>query len=119
MDNELVYFELNNWSPGKDYPNEEPFLTWISNDLNIYFNNETWVIENRLCVIREIIDMSTNFCITATKEWVEKNCPNLLTIHTKFLRQPDEYGDVYGQWGTEFLPYEESNFGITEKWDDD
>ena len=40
MDNELVYFELNNWSPGKDYPYEEPFLTWIGNDLTIYFNNE-------------------------------------------------------------------------------
>ena len=30
---EIVYFELNNWFSGRDYPNEEPFTTWCDDDL--------------------------------------------------------------------------------------
>lgn len=111
---EVVYFELNNWIPGKHYPMEEPFITWMSNDLHIAFNNEKWVIENKLCVVRSTIDMSTNFCITATKEWIEKNCPKLLTDHKGFLRDLDEDGYVYGQFGDEFLEYSEDNLGIKD-----
>ena len=35
---EVIYFELNNWFSGEHYPAEEPFTTWIGNDLNIYFD---------------------------------------------------------------------------------
>lgn len=111
---EIIYFELNNWFSGRDYPAEEPFLSWLKDDLNIRFNNEEWVEENKLCVVRDLVDMSTNFCITATKEWVNENCPNLLTTYTQYLREPDEDGDVYGRFGHEFLEYCEENFGITE-----
>ena len=43
---------------------------------------------------------------------VEKNCPELLTKYTQFLRNPDEYGDVEGKFGCPFLEYNESNFGV-------
>ena len=112
--NEIVYFELNNWSAGRDYPNNEPFISWMCDDLNIKFNNEEWVKENKLCVVFDIVDMSFNFCITATKEWVEENCPDLLTKYTEFLRTPDKYGDIEGRFGHEFLEYNEDNFGIHE-----
>jgi len=105
-----VYFELNNWYCGEHYPAEEPFLTWIQ---EFFFDDEQWVKENRLCVVRGIVDQSANFCITATKEWVEANCPRLLTHHQKFLREPDEDGCVYGYWGDGFLSYTEENIGIT------
>lgn len=29
MNDEIVYFELNNWMPNEDYPNVEPFKTWV------------------------------------------------------------------------------------------
>lgn len=120
MDKEIVYFELNNWWRGKDYPDDEPFTTWMGNDYNIYFNNEKWVEENKLCVVRSIIDMSMNFCVTSTKEWVEKNCPKLLTEYEQFLRYPDEDGYVYGKNDDdEFLPYEENNIGIKYEYDDE
>lgn len=112
--NEIVYFELNNWFAGRDYPDDEPFLSWMSNDYNIRFNDEEWVKDNKLCVVRDLVDMSTNFCITATKEWVENNCPSLLIEHIKYLRIPDEDGYAYGRFGHEFLEYCEENFGITE-----
>lgn len=117
--NDIVYFELNNWCIGRHYPATEPFILWMSNDLNIYFNNEDWVKENKLCVVRSIIDMSINYCITATREWVEQNCPELLIEYTRFLRYPDEDGYVYGQWENKFLEYSDENIGITDINDDE
>lgn len=111
---EIVYFELNNWFAERDFPNDEPFLSWMNDDLDIKFCNEDWVRNNKLCIVHDFVDMSENFCITATKEWVENNCPDLLTKYTKFLRTPDEDGYVEGRFGHEFLEYDENNFGITE-----
>ena len=34
---EVVYFEFNNWTPGEHYPFEEPFITWMGNDLDLSF----------------------------------------------------------------------------------
>lgn len=131
--NDIVYFELNNWFCGRDYPVGEPFETWVEEK---FFFNEEWCKKNHLCVVAGLIDMSFNWCITASKEWVIKNCPKLLSqetyeyklitssvnannkvvLHTKsysdFLKKPDEDGIVYGQFGWEFLPYNESNFGV-------
>lgn len=113
---EIIYFELNNWFAERDYPNEEPFLTWMDDD-NVYddsfMTSEDWAKENGICVIAHPVDMSINLCITATKEWIEKNCPNLLTKYAQFLRYPDECGDVYGRFGAKFLKYHEDNFGVT------
>lgn len=116
MENQdVIYFELNNWTPVHDYPLAEPFDSWMGDDLNLQFLNEEWIKENKLCVLVDFIDQSLNFCITATKEWVEKHCPNLLTEFTNFTRQPDEEGSVYGRFGHLFLEYEEDNFGL--KWE--
>lgn len=109
---DIIYFELNNWFRGEDYPDEEPFLSWMKNDLELKFLDRHWVKENQLCVVAKLVDMSTNFCITATRGWVENNCPKLLTDHNKFLRFPDEDGIVYGKFGTEFLCWRPDNFGI-------
>lgn len=117
--NQVVYFELNNWIRGRHFPDAEPFINWMGDDLNLAFNNDEWVKENKLCVVRDIIDMSINFCITASRDWVEKNCPSLLTEYTEFIRYPDKYGDVEGNFGTKFLEYNEDNFGIVDSYDED
>lgn len=112
--NDVVYFELNNWFGGRDYPNDEPFNSWMCNDLNIKFRDKDWLKENKLCVVGTFIDMSQNFCITTTREWVEKNCPKLLTDYSMFLREPKEgETEVYGRFGHEFLEYNENNIGLT------
>lgn len=115
--NDIIYFELNNWVRGQHYPDAEPFITWMSDDLNIKFNDEKWVKEQKLCVTTCFIDMSQNFCITAAKEWVEKNCPELLTKYKKFIVSPEEDGNAYGRFDAYFLPYEEDNYGV--KWIED
>lgn len=116
MEENYVYFELNNWTPGSGYPDEEPYKTWIGDDMNIKFNDEEWVKKNKLCVVRDIIDMSVNFCITAKKSWVDNYCPSLLTRYRDFLAEKDpETGKYYGPLSDdEFLPYTEENIGITD-----
>ena len=112
MQEEIIYFELNNWMPNSCYPDAEPFITWVSYK-HFNFDNEEWIKDNKLVVVRTVVDMSANWCITATKEWVLKNCPELLTKYTKFLRYPDEDGEPpYGEISyTPFYEYTEENIG--------
>ena len=138
---DVVYFELNNWFAVEDYPNAEPFLTWCGNARNLYFDNEQFVKENELCVVRLIVDMSVNWCITAKRSWVEQHCPKLLSDeftegefvqgsisgemrytktkkYKEFLRFPEEDDThVYGRFGTEFLPWTPENVGIHDDGD--
>lgn len=112
---EIVYFELNNWFPDRDYPDDEPFKSWLGDDLNQKFQDKAWLKKNRLCVFFQILDMSFNYLITAPKIWVEKNCPNLLTRHKRFLRFPKDGEDLpIGRTGEYFLPYKPENIGVTE-----
>lgn len=110
---DIIYFELNNWSPGRDYPDAEPFISWMRDDLKQAFLDEKWVKENKLVVVDSLVDMSSNYCITATKEWVERNCPDLLGEYKGFIRIPEDDEDVpYGRFGCPFLEYKENNIGI-------
>ena len=109
---DIIYFELNNWFSGRDYPNAEPFLSWMRDDLNQKFRDEEWIKENKLVVVDSLVDMSMNFCITATKEWVEENCHELLSTYKNFVRKPEDDEDVpYGRFGSPFLEYKEENIG--------
>ena len=110
---DVVYFSVDNWFCGRDYPHDEQFIKWMRDDLNQYFRNEEWVKENKLCVKWGFIDMSMNYCVTAPREWVEQNCPKLLTDdeyeydlissdkgretykgkYSEFVYQPDEEGN--------------------------
>ena len=67
--------------------------------------------ENKLIVVESLVDMSTNFCITATKEWVYKNCPELLSTYKEFIRYSETDDIPYGRFGCPFLEYDENNIG--------
>ena len=75
-DEEIVYFEINNWFAGRDYPDDEIFCKWIN---DYQFRDDEWCKENKLCVMCGAIDMSMNYCVAAPKSWVEEHCPKLLT----------------------------------------
>ena len=51
---EVVYFELNNWSIGRDFPNEEPFVNWIRQDK---FSDDKWLKENKLVCVKSFVDI--------------------------------------------------------------
>jgi hypothetical protein len=76
---DVIYFSVNNWFCGRDYPNTPNFRKWLGDDLNQNFRNDKWCKENKLCVYYGVVDMSQNYTISAPREWVEKNCPELLT----------------------------------------
>lgn len=134
---DIVYFKLS--MPGYKYPDNERFKYWMIKygkydyDCgNQIFQDENWVKENQLCVRcvsspyehpKKVYD---SFCVTATREWVQDTCPELLTDYTEFLRYPT-YSDgryisneeniyMYDiERGGIFLPYKEENIGI--EWD--
>lgn len=144
---EIIYFEIDNWFAGRDYPNAQPFLNWMNHGLNFTFTNNDWCIDNRLCVKATIIDMSVCFCVSAPRSWIEENCPKLLTdeecgsikiishydtnigtmvdetkyehcSYSKFICKPDEDGEVYGRVSNlHFAEYKEENFGV--HWNDE
>ena len=147
-DKEIVYFDLNNWFSGRDYPDDEIFRKWVNSN---QFSNDDWCKENKLCVLWGTIDMSFNGLVAAPREWVEKNCPDLLSdkdykyttvtlklgengeeVHEKneytkaykeFVHTPDKLGDVYGRFDLMFPKYKEENIGSKridlEKWDEE
>ena len=118
--NEIIYFELNNWFRGRDYPDVEPFVSWMNiNKFGLsVFGNEDFVKENKLCVSITNIDMSTNYCITATKDWILNNCPSLLNEDSKFVVSVDKYGEASPRLGVRFIEYSKENIGIIS-WDEE
>jgi hypothetical protein len=79
MENDVVYFSVNNWFCGRDYPDTRNFRKWLGDDLNQNFRSDEWCKKNKLCVYYGTVDMSQNYTVSAPREWVEKNCPELLT----------------------------------------
>lgn len=75
---EVIYFSVNNWFSGRDYPPTDNFKKWLGDDLNQTFRNDEWAKENKLCIYYGCIDMSFNYTIAAPRSWIEKNCPELL-----------------------------------------
>lgn len=112
----IVYFELNDWSPGY-HPDVEPFLSWVCmrKDKNYYINfrDEQWVKNNELVIVESLVDMSINFCVSAKRQWVEQNCPELLSKYQEFIRIEEDGDDIlYGDYGCPFLKWSKDNIGI-------
>ena len=133
MDNkeEIIYFSVNNWFAGRDYPNTEKFYKWLGNRS---FMDDDWCRKNMLCVYYGPIDMSINYTIAAPRSWVEQNCPELLTDdeytyhirtvskdgektqeykkkYSDFVDHPSKYGYVTGRFGWPYPEYNEENLG--------
>lgn len=110
----IINFELNDWS-NRYYPACEPYETWLNAECdlekNIWFRDEEWLLKEKIIVVETIVDMSLNYCITAPLSWVKKNCPSLLLEYKQFIREPNEQGDTYGQFGCPFKEYTEENLG--------
>lgn len=139
MSKDIIYFNLNNWFSGRDYPANGKLAELVENGK---FSDNEWCKENRLCVLAGCIDMSRNWNVTAPREWVEKNCPELLTDKTydyaimmhssggnKKLHYTKAYKDFIvcqdggedppiGRFHWPFLEYSEDNIGV-QYWDDD
>ena len=100
--NEVIYFSVNNWFCGRDYPPTENFKKWLGNDLKQAFRNDKWAKENKLCIYCGPIDMSMNYTIAAPRKWVEENCPELLTddeyTYYTHIHRPTGKKDASGKY---------------------
>lgn len=88
------------------------FKKHIEPDENhISFCDEEWCREQGICVESEVADMSINYCVTAKREWVEKNCPEILG--SGFIREPKN-GEKLPQAHIAgyFLEYKPENIGV-------
>lgn len=96
---DVVFFSVNNWFCGRDYPKTGNFQKWLVDDLNLSFMNDEWCKTNKLCVYWGNIDISINFTVSAPREWVEKNCPELLTDdeYTYIVREARHKRHIFGK----------------------
>ena len=65
MDN-IIYFELNNWFSERDFPDDEPFISWFEDDLKISFDEfpSSFAINVVLSVSAAIKNLSFSALIT-------------------------------------------------------
>lgn len=99
--NDVIYFSVNNWFCGRDYPDTKNFRKWMENDLNQNFRNDDWCKKNKLCVYYGCVDMSQNYTVSASREWVEKNCPELLSDKEyTYTTEMSDYKDGKMGWKT-------------------
>lgn len=111
---EIVYFEVNNWFCGRDYPNSKFFIECLKDDLKQRFQNDKWCKEQEICVVFCIVDMSYNYNVTAKKSWVFENCPELFDDENKrFICVPEEDCELPDcNLDGYFLEYCPDNFGV-------
>lgn len=115
-DDKVIYISVNNWFCGRDYPDTPNFRKWMGDDLNQNFQSDKWCKENKLCVYHGVWDMSSNYTISAPREWVLENCPELLTdneyTYTSKIGKPKEMkdGKFEYEWVTEAHTKKYSDF---------
>lgn len=112
----VVYFQCNDWEPN---PEESSRFIYDYLEGSMYANDKnstsvnktpeeeiTWMKANDLCVNVDNYDMSLNYWVTTTKEWLEENFPELLPFASEtpqsFMYEGDE---------KYFLKYTEDNVG--------
>lgn len=118
----LIHIWLNNWS-NKYCPPEEPFLTWLDDDNLTLCDNQWMSKQDGITACYSLVDMSINFAVTATEEWVRKNCPILL--ENQDYRKKFTIDNIYNHdnrlnvaMGTPLLPLTEETNGKVFYWDD-
>ena len=129
--NDIIYIGINNWFYERDFPPIKQLEEWVD---AYKFNDDEWCKEQKLCVVSGVVDMSVSWLITATRDWVEQNLPELLTDgsytygivthdrsgehetqYTKkfsdFVYHPDDPTRDFSFHGYHFKEYDEEDFG--------
>lgn len=112
----IVYFQCNNWTPYPeeasrfiydylegDFCSEDPDSTSV---LKTPEEIDKWIRENDLCINQDLYDMSNQYWVTTTKEWLEENFPELLGVASEIPEDDLWVGDHMN-----FLQYREENVG--------
>lgn len=92
MNNDIVYFEINDWWAGETFPDKEPFIDWCW-EIRSYLLNTSWCKENKIISIGYWEDMSISVIVAAPIDWVKENCPSLLDEDRRFILTEEEIED--------------------------
>lgn len=109
---DIVFFKCNNWFCGRDYPDSKTFREWMRNDLNLTLRDDSFAKKNRLCIHYGILDMANGFTVSAPREWVEKNCPEIIGSQFEVVPKEGETVPSEDYYGIPFREYKEENFGV-------
>jgi len=117
---EIIYISINNWFAGRDFPESGFFYKKYDKNCDGWINlfSDEYCKRNKLCVNYTVVDMSQNFCISAPKKWVMKNCPEILENESfkKKFTYPEPGVD---RLDCMILDYCEENIGLTYSEDPD
>ncbi|WQJ53691.1 MAG: hypothetical protein [Wendovervirus sonii] len=119
-DEQIVYFFINDWQLKEDF--KRLFYCYLNGYISVMLKRHVdfpegivcksiedeykWAIDNKICINIDIYDMATLFWITAPKEWVEKNFPEILP----FVKQYPE-DRIFKNDRKYYLKYIPENFG--------
>lgn len=125
MKRDIVKFYINNWEPdcpetcqGIDIFSKECFVTeyiHIFGDsfYEFKFTDDDWCREQKICVLNDIADQSTDSFVVAPREWVEKNWPEIINSEWDYTNKPSPFLSHPRLTNPEdiWLDYCEDNFG--------
>lgn len=76
---DTVYFSINNWFGGCNYPITNQMIEWLRPGYeSMIFSNEEWDKKNKLIVCFNDYDMSDSYAVTASLAWVKRFFPEIL-----------------------------------------
>lgn len=81
----MIHFKVNNWDSDY-YPDSEPFYTWMDDNCELLKQSLNWD-KSQVQVICYNNDMSLEYIVSATEEWIQENCPAIL--NSRFIIDED------------------------------
>ena len=108
---QLVYFTVDNWSPGVDYPRCDNFENLYREDLDAFaFIDNEYCKENKLAVYCTTLDMSIAFTVVAPIGWCVKNSPEIIGSYWDETAKPGKNNWKESIYGLPYPEYKEKNF---------
>ena len=112
MNEDVVYFGFSDWEAGFDYPDTPNFRELIGDRKNCKFSDDAWCRENKLCVVMAPEGDSWIYSVTAPREWVEKNCPEVLGTDYENIKKSEDEEYFENRYDLYYLDYDPICFGV-------
>lgn len=114
MNNELIYFTINNWNNGIHYPDTENFRKLYDKSIDTFvFHYDDYCKEHKLAVYECLIDMSLGYTIVAPMEYVMKYCPEIIGSEFDETNKSGRYDNMQSMFWMHYPEYKKENFCCT------
>lgn len=89
---DVIFFSVGCGTVG--YPAAEPFYSWLSSMLEPVFHDKEWLSKQDITVVEKTAENHLPiFNVSASREWVLKECPCLFESeeNMRYLVEPDYF----------------------------